>query len=316
MASGTHEAHGHNRDGHDHDGHGDVHEHKHRHWTFYAVIAAVLGFITLIELAPLFEIFYLPTGALLALSVVKFFLVVAFFMHLWDDPPVFTQMFVAPLVGGALMVGVLMVLFQTIRPAPFEDSAAVVERYGDTYTKECSSWLRSHKSGRLYCASPLLDKNRVAYLGVQQIDRDKDGRLDRIDMPVVGTGPEDDAAVITAFKAQADDEGRKAYLVEQGKALYQQNCQACHQENGAGVTGVFPPLAQSDYLGTPQNHAKIVIGGLNGKIVVNGVEYNGAMQAFGPLLTDFQIAAIVSYERNAWGNNDGWIAPEAVLASR
>jgi mono/diheme cytochrome c family protein/cytochrome c oxidase subunit IV len=315
MASGTHtsgDQHGHG----DHHGHGETGEHKHHGVAFYATIAVVLGLITAVELAPLFEIFYLPTGALLALSVVKFFLVVAFFMHLWDDPPIFTQMFVAPLIGGMLMVGVLMVLFQTFRPAPFEDSLAVVERYGDTYARTCSSWLRSHKSQRLYCASPPLDKDRVAYLGVQHIDRNGDGLLDRIELPVVGTGPEDDPAVIAAYKALGDDEARKAYLIEQGKGLYQQNCQACHQENGQGVVGVFPPLAQSDYLGTPEFHTKIVLGGLNGKIVVNGVEYNGAMQAFGPLLTDFQVAAIVSYERNAWNNNEGWISPEAVLASR
>lgn len=291
-------------------------EHKHHSWLFYTVIAVILGLITFVELGPLFEWFYLPAGALLALSVFKFVAVVAFFMHLWDDPPVFTQMFVAPLIGGALMVTVLMVLFQTFRPAPFEDSLAVQERYGDAYNQECSSWLRSHKSQRLYCASPALDKNRVAYLGVTQIDGNDDGQLDPIEMPIIKKA--DDGGMGDAYAALADDDARKAFLIKEGATLYQNNCQACHQENGQGVSGVFPPLAGSDYEGyaTTEGHATIVLNGLQGKIVVNGVDYNGAMQAYSGLLTDVQIAAVIAYERNSWGNDDGWIAPDAVAALR
>lgn len=291
-------------------------EHKHHSWVFYAVIAFILAVVTLFEIGPLFEFFYLPPGLLLALSVVKFAMVVAFFMHLWDDPPVYTQMFVAPLIGGLLMVMVLMVLFHSVRPGPYDDSIAVQERFGDTYTGECQSWLRSHKSQRLYCASPPLDKDRVAYLGSVNIDADGNGVLDGIDMPTVSGGPEDDASVIDQYKALASDAEKQAFLVAEGENVYQQNCQACHQESGQGVQGVFPPLVASDYYGTPEEHAVIVLGGLVGKIQVKGVEYNGAMQAFGPLLTDFQIAAVVSYERNSWGNADGHLMPEAVASLR
>ncbi|MFK7930087.1 MAG: c-type cytochrome [Myxococcota bacterium] len=291
-------------------------EHKHHSWLFYTVIAVFLGLITFVELGPLFEWFYLPTAALLALSVVKFAVVVALFMHLWDDPPVFTQMFVAPLVGGLLMVTVLMVLFQTFRPAPFEDSMAIQERYGDVYAKTCSSWLRSHKSQRLYCASPALDKDRVAYMGVTQVDANGDGQLDRIEMPTIKEV--DDGGLGDRFKAAGDADAQKAFLITEGATLYQNNCQACHQENGQGVVGTFPPLAASDYEGyqTPEGHANIVLNGLQGKIVVNGTEYNGAMQAYAGLLTDAQIAAIISYERNSWGNDDGWITPDKVASLR
>ncbi len=297
-------------------GHEDHEEHKHHSWVFYTIIAVILGVITFIELGPLFEWFDLPAAALIALSVLKFFAVVAFFMHLWDDPPVFTQMFVAPLVGGLLMVTVLMVLFHTFRPGAFDDSVAVVERYGDIYNKPCNSWLRSHRTQRLYCASPPLDKNRVAYLGYTKIDADKNGVLDPIEMPIIKEI--DDGGLGDEFNALGSEEERIAFLTEKGKELYALNCQSCHQENGQGVSGQYPPLAGSDYEGfqTAEGHATIVLKGLNGKIVVKGEEYNGAMSAYSGLLTDAQIAAIVTYERNAWGNNEGWIAPAQVAALR
>ena len=296
--------------------HGHEEEHKHHSWLFYTVVAAVLGLITFVELGPLFEWFYLPAGALLGLSVFKFVAVVALFMHLWDDPPIFTQMFVAPLIGALLMVTVLMVLFHTFRPAPWPDSIAVKERYGDIYNQPCNSWLRSHRSQRLYCASPPLDKNRVAYLGTTKIDTNNDGVFDPIEMPIIKKA--DDGGLADAINAAGSEADKVALLTKEGAELYKINCQACHMENGQGVEGVFPPLAGSDYPGykSKEGHAKIVLNGLNGKITVKGVEYSGAMQAFAPQLTDAQIAAIMTYERNSWGNQDGWISPEEVAALR
>jgi mono/diheme cytochrome c family protein len=219
-------------------------------------------------------------------------------------------------MGGLLMVTVFMVLFQTFRPAPFDDSLAVEERYGDAYNRPCQSWLRSHRSQRLYCSSPPLDKRRVALLGTTKIDSNKDGVFDPIQLPIIEEV--DDGGLADAVAAKGSDADKKAYLIEQGAALYKTNCQACHQANGEGVAGAFPPLANSDYEGyqTPEGHTKIVLNGLNGKIVVNGTEYNGAMQGYAGLLTDAQIAAIVTYERNSWGNDDGWISPTEVAALR
>jgi mono/diheme cytochrome c family protein/cytochrome c oxidase subunit IV len=294
---------------HAHDG--EHAEHKHHGWQFYAVIAAVLGVLTFIEIGPLFGWYELAAGALIALSIVKFFLVVAFFMHLWDDPPIFSQMFVAPLIGGTLMVVVLMVLFTTFRTGPFADSDAVRERYGDAYAGECSSWLRSHKSQRLYCASPALDKDRVAALGTLPSGA-------RIEKPTFGGGPEDDPALVAAYAAATTDIDKIKVLTSAGEQVYKQQCAACHQANGQGVPPAFPPLASSDHLAqrSPESHAKVVLNGLQGALVVNGVTYNGAMQPFGAVLTDLQVAAVVTYERNAWGNDHGWIPPEQVRSAR
>ncbi|MGH2198868.1 c-type cytochrome, partial [Enterococcus faecalis] len=68
----------------------------------------------------------------------------------------------------------------------------------------------------------------------------------------------------------------KAERIKAGEGVFANNCQACHQENGAGVPDAFPPLAKSDYLNADKVRAiKAVTGGLEGKVTVNGRVYNG-----------------------------------------
>ena len=63
--------------------------------------------------------------------------------------------------------------------------------------------------------------------------------------------------------------------VKSGEVLFNSNCSACHQTTGLGMPGVFPPLANSDYLLKDKNRAiKTVIGGLTGPVTVNGKTYN------------------------------------------
>ncbi|EWH08691.1 Cytochrome c oxidase subunit II [Catenovulum agarivorans DS-2] len=85
-------------------------------------------------------------------------------------------------------------------------------------------------------------------------------------------------------------------LMQEGESVYLAYCAACHQANGAGLPGVFPSLINSP----------ITIGGVDGHIdiVVNGKK-GTAMQAFVKQLSLKQIAAVVTYERNAWGMNSG-----------
>ena len=85
-------------------------------------------------------------------------------------------------------------------------------------------------------------------------------------------------------------------LMEQGKADYEKHCAACHQANGAGIPPVFPGLAGSAIaLGDVNAHIEIVLNGKAGT----------AMAAFAEQLSDVEAAAIVTYERNAWGNDTG-----------
>lgn len=90
--------------------------------------------------------------------------------------------------------------------------------------------------------------------------------------------------------------------IEQGKEAYTTYCQNCHQADGKGTPGAFPPLAKSDFLKKPVK-AMIdnILLGQNGETTVNGQKYNGIMPAQN-YLTDDQIADILNYVRNSWGN--------------
>jgi mono/diheme cytochrome c family protein len=88
-----------------------------------------------------------------------------------------------------------------------------------------------------------------------------------------------------------------------GSAIFQAKCLACHQANGQGIPGVFPPLAASEWvIGKPEVLANILLHGINGKINVKGTDYNGQMPAFKDLLKDDELAAVLSHIRSGWGN--------------
>jgi nitrite reductase (NO-forming) len=105
--------------------------------------------------------------------------------------------------------------------------------------------------------------------------------------------------------------------VAAGKALYTGTCSVCHQDNGAGMPGVFPPLAKSDYL-TQHDDAqliRIVLNGLSGAVKVNGQDYNSVMPPMSQL-TDDEVANILTYVRNSWDNGGGRIAKDEVAKLR
>ncbi|PCJ18862.1 MAG: cytochrome c oxidase subunit II [Gammaproteobacteria bacterium] len=91
-------------------------------------------------------------------------------------------------------------------------------------------------------------------------------------------------------------------LVASGEALYNKNCSGCHAVNGTGIPGVFPALKGSSIaLGDVNAHIDVVVNGAPGT----------AMSAYGAQIKPDELAAIITYERNAWGNNTG----DAVQAS-
>jgi nitrite reductase (NO-forming)/hydroxylamine reductase len=90
-----------------------------------------------------------------------------------------------------------------------------------------------------------------------------------------------------------------------GEELYQKNCGACHQADGKGLAGVFPPLAGSDYIASDKSKLmKVTLEGLNGAVTVNGVDYNNIMPAMS-YLSDDELATILTYVVNSWGNPGG-----------
>jgi nitrite reductase (NO-forming)/hydroxylamine reductase len=102
-----------------------------------------------------------------------------------------------------------------------------------------------------------------------------------------------------------------------GQATYLQNCAACHQPDGKGLAGAFPPLAGADWLKgkSPASIAATVLTGLQGELVVNGVTYNSVMPAQSHL-SDAEIADVVTYVLNSWGNPGGRVTANEVKAQR
>jgi mono/diheme cytochrome c family protein len=102
-----------------------------------------------------------------------------------------------------------------------------------------------------------------------------------------------------------------------GQRLFNGKCAACHQPDGKGRPGQFPPLAQSEWLlGPPETPVRILLFGLQGDVTVTGQTFNGNMPAFGEQLKDEQIAAVLTYVRQEWGNQAGPIASEMVAQVR
>ena len=109
--------------------------------------------------------------------------------------------------------------------------------------------------------------------------------------------------------AQQDDPAKKweqGDIVARGEKVYAANCVACHQANGRGTPPAFPPLAGAKLTtGAKEGHIDIVLNGKPGT----------AMQSF-KQLSDTDIAAVISYERNSWGNKSGIVQPAEVKARR
>lgn len=100
-----------------------------------------------------------------------------------------------------------------------------------------------------------------------------------------------------------------------GKQKYDAVCAACHQPTGLGVPHAFPPLAKADFLNQDKKRAiATVLNGLQGKILVNGSEYNSVMPKLD--LTDEEVANVLTYVYNSWGNAGHIITPDEVKAVR
>ena len=98
--------------------------------------------------------------------------------------------------------------------------------------------------------------------------------------------------------------------IENGRLLYDDFCVRCHLPNGKGEIGVIPPLAESDFLYKHMEESikALKFGGIDGEIIVNGVKYNSRMEKMG--LYDDEIADVMNYILNSWGNKSDKIITE------
>ncbi len=124
------------------------------------------------------------------------------------------------------------------------------------------------------------------------------------------------AAVTQAAAAAKSGDLTVAQQIAAGKALFAGTCSACHQPDGRGLEGVFPPLAKSDYIAAdPHRVPHILLGGLSGKITVNGRDYDSVMPPMNQL-TDDEIANIATFVLNSWGNPGGRVTKAEAAAIR
>lgn len=146
-------------------------------------------------------------------------------------------------------------------------------------------------------------ENKTIYSGkqVEGIYHPEGGSIQT--MPGKGSAPE-------ASKAASVEE-----RIKFGKQIYSQTCFACHQGEGQGIANAFPPLAKSDYLNADVNRAiDIVLHGKTGEITVNGAKYNSVMTA--QTLTDEEVANVLTFIYNSWGNNKSEVTPIMVTKAR
>jgi cytochrome c oxidase cbb3-type subunit 2 len=172
---------------------------------------------------------------------------------------------------------------------------------------------------------PSLRANRlVAYL--QSLKQDYElPEVTFVELPADEEAVTEDIAVDTTVAStavptwlqQQMDAGKEVYMkAAAGGGM----CFTCHQPNGEGLAGQFPPLAGSDWvLGDKERLIKISMYGLMGEIEVNGVKYNNVMAPPGippGSLTDDQIANVLTYIRNDWGNSASAVSAEEVATVR
>ena len=152
-------------------------------------------------------------------------------------------------------------------------------------------------------------------------------KVDGAENKAVYSGKEVDAVYLgekaqsMAVVGQATAAAEKGTLTKEeqiraGEVLFSGTCSVCHQSNGQGLEGVFPPLAKSDFLAADIRRAiGIALNGLTGPVTVNGKAFNSVMPPMSQL-TDDEIANILTYVRNSWGNSGPPVAAADVTAIR
>ncbi|PHR72529.1 MAG: nitrite reductase, copper-containing [Lutibacter sp.] len=186
--------------------------------------------------------------------------------------------------------------------------AAIVEFKVDvpgTFILVDHSIFRAFNKGALGMLKVKGEEDKVLYSGVVQegIYQPEGGGIQ--EMP---EDPDAKKVVVNSNKSLAEK-------IESGKNIYTKTCFACHQANGEGIAGAFPPLAKSDYLNADVKRSiGIVLHGKTGEITVNGKKYNSVMTK--QTLSSAEIADVMTYIYNSWGNNKTNVSTSDVDAVR
>ncbi|MBW7916219.1 MAG: cytochrome c [Trueperaceae bacterium] len=318
---------------------------KHSSVMTYVIVALILGVITYIEFAlveypqawlgPSWTLFWLVT-----LSVVKFVMVVMFFMHLKDDDRTYsgffssgmfialatfvglTAMFILPravaatkpanaAAGQAAHAEVPEALLENVRtggasrtPAQIADTPRPTDR---------SIEIAAPKAGNDASTYSVTMPETAAATAATQPGATEG------EAPQAAAAATETAATETATTETAETETPQTETAavswdpEHGTAVFNANCAACHQMNGQGIPAAFPPLAghaAEVYAldGGRKYLLDTVIFGLQGQITVNGGTFNGVMPAWGHL-ADGDIADALNHALTAWGDAPAGFTP-------
>jgi mono/diheme cytochrome c family protein len=124
-----------------------------------------------------------------------------------------------------------------------------------------------------------------------------------------------DSGAVQGVAPTGDMVQTKSQRIQAGRRLFNSICAACHQPTGMGRPNIFPPLAGSDFLNSDKTRAiNIVVFGRQGEVVVNGAKYNNSMPSFP--LSDQDIASVLTYVYNSFGNSGLEVRPDEVKSER
>ncbi len=121
--------------------------------------------------------------------------------------------------------------------------------------------------------------------------------------------------VESSEKSSSLDDAQPVVETHPGKAVYQKYCLTCHQPDGSGVPGMFPPLSPNEWIADQDKMIELMLNGQSGEITVNGQIYNNLMPTH-DFLSDQEIADVISYVRSSFGNDLEPISKEEVAAAR
>lgn len=311
----------------------------------YIVVALILAVITYIEY---WIVEFPPTwmdpswilAAVVIMSIAKFWMVIWYFMHLKDDPKIYTGFFMSGMVIGLGTFVVLMAMFLLPRAvAPVFADAPPAEHgagygYGEAaLSEEQRALIDSDGASRSAAERAAAPRPRDGSLSVtpppaasDTFALRADARDDTADAETADaqaeTASDDSADATPAADAPdaiaAEAPGVAVFDVELGASTYAQ-CMGCHQPTGTGVPGAFPPLAghAADLYraeGGREYLIDVILYGLQGAIEVGGTTYNGIMPAF-PSLSDEAIAAVLNHTLTEWGNADAIGTIEYITAA-
>jgi len=172
-----------------------------------------------------------------------------------------------------------------------------------TYVLVDHSLSRAFNKGALGMLKATGPEDRVIYSG-KEIDAVYFGAQAEAGSDAARREAEIQAAIAAEMKANPAIASLTLQAqMQKGQQVYMQTCFACHLPDGKGIPNVFPPLANSDYLQADRDRAiRVVLKGLTGPVTVNGVAYNSAMPPQEALLTEQQVADVMTFVTNSWGN--------------